>query len=117
MLRLTRRRAGQLVPDLAKAAVVGLWAGYVDSTPDGVPVMSAIAGTPGMILPAGFSGHGFGIGSGAGHMVADIATGAEPIVDARPYDLVRFDRGERSRWRGFEWRRQVCADCSAFSFQ
>ena len=37
----------------------------------------------GLILAAGFSGHGFGIGPGSGHLIADIITGSEPIVDPR----------------------------------
>jgi len=91
-VRLTQQRAAALVPALGSAPVVGAWAGYVDSTPDGVPVISE---TPvaGLILAAGFSGHGFGIGPGVGRLVADMATGAPPIVDPRPYSLSRFSSG------------------------
>lgn len=93
VVRLLRKRAGALIPALASAPVAGSWAGYVDSTPDGVPVIGEVPSVPGFILAAGFSGHGFGIGPGAGHLVADIASGALPIVDARPYALSRFDAG------------------------
>ena len=41
----------------------------------------------------GFSGHGFGIGPGAGHMIADIITGTAPIVDPRPYRPERLKTG------------------------
>jgi glycine/D-amino acid oxidase-like deaminating enzyme len=92
-VRLTQQRAAALVPALGSAPVVGAWAGYVDSTPDGVPVISEIPSTPGLILAAGFSGHGFGIGPGVGRLVADIATGGPPIVDPRPYSLSRFSSG------------------------
>lgn len=92
-LRLTRQRAAALAPALGSAPIVGSWAGYVDSTPDGVPVISEIPSAPGLILAAGFSGHGFGIGPGAGRLIADIATGAPPIVDPRPYSLSRFGSG------------------------
>ncbi|MCP3731472.1 FAD-binding oxidoreductase [Sphingomonas sp. MG17] len=94
-VRLTLDRAGKLIPALASVPMVASWAGFVDSTPDGVPVISEIAEVPGLILAAGFSGHGFGIGPGAGHLVADIATGHEPIVDPRPYRLSRFSGGEK----------------------
>jgi glycine/D-amino acid oxidase-like deaminating enzyme len=92
-VRLLLKRAASLVPALASAPMAGSWAGYVDSTPDGVPVIGEVPSVPGFILAAGFSGHGFGIGPGAGHLVADIASGAAPIVDARPYALSRFDPG------------------------
>lgn len=94
-IRLTVARASRLIPVLASAPVVGSWAGFVDSTPDGVPVIAEIPAVPGLILAAGFSGHGFGIGPGAAHLVADIATGQEPIVDPRPYRLSRFDQGTK----------------------
>jgi glycine/D-amino acid oxidase-like deaminating enzyme len=74
--------------------MVASWAGFVDSTPDGVPVIGELSQVPGMILAAGFSGHGFGIGPGAAHLIADIVSGAAPIVDPRPYRLSRFDAGE-----------------------
>lgn len=94
-VRLTHKRAAALIPALGSAPVVASWAGYIDSTPDGVPVIGEIPEIPGLILAAGFSGHGFGIGPGAAHFVADIATGADPIVDPRPYRLSRFGRGEK----------------------
>ncbi len=94
-IRITVERVSRLIPAVASAPVVASWAGYVDSTPDGVPVIGEIPSVPGLILAAGFSGHGFGIGPGASHLVADIATGQEPIVDPRPYRLSRFDPGEQ----------------------
>jgi len=94
-VRLTLERAAKLIPALASVPMVASWAGFVDSTPDGVPVMGEVPAIPGLILAAGFSGHGFGIGPGAGHLVADIATGQEPIVDPRPYRLSRFTSGEK----------------------
>lgn len=93
MLNRARKEASALIPTLGKAPAVGSWAGFVDSTPDGVPVISEIRQIPGLVLAAGFSGHGFGIGPGAGHLIADIATGADPIVDPRPYRLSRFAKG------------------------
>ncbi|TAU34902.1 FAD-binding oxidoreductase [Rhizobium leguminosarum] len=89
-IRITHSRALELLPALNNTKITAAWAGYVDSTPDGVPGIGEIASVPGFILAAGFSGHGFGIGPGAGHMIADIVTGDEPIVDPRPYHPDRF---------------------------
>jgi glycine/D-amino acid oxidase-like deaminating enzyme len=89
-VQLTYERAVKLVPDLAGCAISAAWSGYVDSTPDGVPGIGEIPGIRGFVLAAGFSGHGFGIGPGAGHLVADIVTGEAPIVDPRPYHPSRF---------------------------
>ncbi len=94
-IRLTHRRACELLPELEGVAISDVWAGYIDSTPDGVPAIGEVEGIPGFILAAGFSGHGFGIGPGAGHLIADIVTGAEPIIDPRPY---RPERLKTAAW-------------------
>lgn len=94
-VKLTHERAIELLPDFKGRPVTAAWAGYIDSTPDGVPTIGETAVVPGLVLAAGFSGHGFGIGPGAGHLIADIITGAQPIVDPVPYRPERF---ERSSW-------------------
>ncbi|TPJ40564.1 FAD-binding oxidoreductase [Mesorhizobium sp. B2-5-13] len=90
-IRLTHARALDLLPALRQTRINAAWAGYIDSTPDGVPAIGEIDTVPGFFLAAGFSGHGFGIGPGAGHLVADLMTGSEPVVDATSYDPRRFD--------------------------
>lgn len=87
----TFRRAKDLLPELRKTAISQSWAGFIDSTPDGVPAIGEIEAVPGLILAAGFSGHGFGIGPGAGHMVADIVTGEPPLIDPAPYRPARLN--------------------------
>ncbi len=94
-VRLMYARAGNLIPAIRERKIVAKWAGYIDSTPDGVPAIGETSRVPGLILAAGFSGHGFGIGPGAGHLIADLATGAEPLVDPRPLHPNRF---EDSSW-------------------
>jgi glycine/D-amino acid oxidase-like deaminating enzyme len=90
-IRKTHQRAIQLLPVLRETRVLNAWAGYVDCTYDGVPAIGEVPEVPGFILAAGFSGHGFGIGPGAGHLVADLVTGANPIVDPRPFNPGRFN--------------------------
>ncbi|KPX49969.1 FAD dependent oxidoreductase [Pseudomonas syringae pv. helianthi] len=91
VVELTYKRAVELVPFLSQSSVTAAWAGYVDSTPDGVPGIGEMASLPGLVLAAGFSGHGFGIGPGAGRLIADIVSGVTPIVDPRPYHPDRFN--------------------------
>ena len=47
---------------------------------------------PGFFLATGFSGHGFGIGPGAGRLMADLVAGDPPVVDPAPFRLERFAR-------------------------
>ncbi|SFD57944.1 NAD(P)/FAD-dependent oxidoreductase [Paracidovorax konjaci] len=86
----THQRAIELLPALRGTGIANAWAGFVDSTPDGVPGIGEVPGIGGFILAAGFSGHGFGIGPGAGHLIADLVTGAKPIFDPAPYRPERF---------------------------
>ncbi|OWV72742.1 D-amino-acid oxidase [Rhizobium sp. R339] len=94
-IQRTYARALELLPALRDTKITAAWAGYVDSTPDGVPGIGEITSIPGFILAAGFSGHGFGIGPGAGHLIADMISGDTPIVDPKPYHPERF---KRSAW-------------------
>ena len=77
-------------PGFAGMKVAESWGGMIDVTPDGVPVIDAIASVPGFHLASGFSGHGFGIGPGAGRLMADLVTGRAPLVDPAPFRFARF---------------------------
>ena len=82
-------------PAFAKAEIAQRWAGYIDVTPDAVPVISAIDTIPGFHIATGFSGHGFGIGPAAGRLMADIVTNRTPIVDPSAFRFSRFSDGSK----------------------
>lgn len=90
----TLARARRLLPALEAVPVQASWAGYIDSTPDGVPVIDNDIGIPGLTLAAGLSGHGFGIGPGIGHLVADLVLGRPPITETAQYRLSRFSQSQ-----------------------
>ncbi len=94
ILDQTLAQARALLPGLQQVSVQAEWAGYIDSTPDGVPVIDGSIGVPGLLLAAGFSGHGFGIGPGAGHLIADILLGRKPITEVAQYRLARFGQSQ-----------------------
>ena len=83
------------IPSFEKAEIAQRWGGYIDVTPDAVPVISAIDAIPGFHIATGFSGHGFGIGPAAGRLMADIVTGTAPVVDPTPFRFSRFSDGSR----------------------
>ncbi len=84
-------------PAFAPAKVAERWAGMIDATPDAVPVISAIQRQPGLYLSSGYSGHGFGIGPGAGKLMAQIITGEGPCVDPSPFRFERFSDGSNPK--------------------
>ena len=58
-------------------------------------MIDAVATLPGFFMATGFSGHGFGLGPAAGHLAADLVTGATPIVDPTPFRYQRMIDGSR----------------------
>ena len=82
-----------IYPALTNLGIGGVWAGWIDLTPDSIPVISPVDKLPGLYLAAGFSGHGFGIGPGAGQLAAELVAGDRPSVDPAPFRLSRFSDG------------------------
>ena len=89
-IAVARAELSRAFPAFASMQVAGSWGGLIDVTPDGVPVISAIDSVPGFHLASGFSGHGFGIGPGAGRLMAELVTNAAPVVDPAPFRFGRF---------------------------
>jgi glycine/D-amino acid oxidase-like deaminating enzyme len=91
--RAAHRAMVRLYPQFRDVSIVQEWAGYIDVTPDVLPYIGPTGTVPGLTVAAGFSGHGFGIGPGAGRLAADLATGQTPSVDPAPFRLSRFEDG------------------------
>jgi len=85
-------QAGRTFPALQGAKMTHSWGGLIDTTPDAVPVIGPLASLPGLFLATGFSGHGFGLGPGAGYLVAEMISGAQPSVDPAAFRPERFRR-------------------------
>ncbi len=96
-LRQAMTELVRVFPVFAQARVEQEWAGMIDVTPDAVPVISPVDAVPGLIVATGFSGHGFGIGPGAGRLAADLATGTTPVVDPHDFRLSRYSDGSKPR--------------------
>jgi len=78
-------------PAARGARITHDWGGIIDATPDAMPVIGPV-GPGGLFLASGFSGHGFGVGPGAGELMADLVMDKVPKVDASPFALARFSR-------------------------
>jgi glycine/D-amino acid oxidase-like deaminating enzyme len=87
-------------PTFADMQVAESWGGLMDVTPDAVPVIDQVGHMPGFFVATGFSGHGFGIGPGAGRLMADLVAGDHPVVDPKPFRLARFPRTKTTAWPG-----------------
>jgi len=88
ILREMRAGLEQWLPELATTPFVETWVGTIDATPDVLPIISRVDPIGDFYLATGFSGHGFGIGPGAGKLVAGMVSG-----DADPATLAGFRLG------------------------
>jgi glycine/D-amino acid oxidase-like deaminating enzyme len=97
VLERARASIAESFPAFRDAKIAESWGGMIDVMPDAIPVISAVDAVPGFFIATGFSGHGFGIGPGAGRLVADMVSGGPTIVDPMPFRLSRFTDGSNPR--------------------
>ena len=88
-----RENIDKVFPQLANTEIVEAWAGMVETSPDVVPIIDQDGDIPGFYVASGFSGHGFGIGPGAGKAIAGMLTGHDSGIDLAPFRLSRFFDG------------------------
>ena len=92
-----RKKLASSLPTLANVEFVEAWAGMVETSPDVVPIIGAQDELPGFYLATGFSGHGFGLGPGAGKALAALVSGSTPEIDLSMFRRERFFDGSPIR--------------------
>ncbi len=92
----TVERVGTRFPGFTDAAITGSYAGCYDVTPDWNPVISR-TDVDGLVVAAGFSGHGFKIAPAVGRLIADLVVdgrSADPRIPESDFRLSRFADGD-----------------------
>lgn len=89
-------RVSRVLPALADAPIARIWGGLIDLTPDALPVIDAPEAVSGLIVAAGYSGHGFGLGPISGRLIADLALRNAPRLDLAAFRLARFAQSGRA---------------------
>jgi len=97
VLGQVRDALGRFFPEIAAAPFVETWGGMIDASPDVLPIISSVDGLEGFFIATGFSGHGFGIGPGAGKLVADMVCGMADRTELSASRLSRFFDGSPIR--------------------
>lgn len=73
----------------------GSWSAVYDVTPDWEPAIGFVPGVEGVVVAAGFSGHGFKLAPAVGVAVAElVCDGRVTTFDLGLLDPLRFERGE-----------------------
>ncbi len=92
----TVERVGTRFPGFTDAAITGSYAGCYDVTPDWNPVISR-TDVEGLVVAAGFSGHGFKIAPAVGRLIADLVVdgrSADPRIPEKDFRMSRFTEGD-----------------------
>ena len=84
------KRVGQLVPEMKGLRLTRTWGGYVDMTPDFLPIIGPVKDIEGFYLATGFSGHGFAAGPIVGKLMADLIVDGRTSVDINSFRPSRF---------------------------
>ncbi|HWF98538.1 MAG TPA: FAD-binding oxidoreductase [Steroidobacteraceae bacterium] len=84
------RRLCELLPKAAHARVIRSWAGFIENTPDGRPIIDRPGGLENLTI-ATLSSVGFGLSPASGRAVRDlVVTGACDFADLSTLKLSRF---------------------------
>ena len=90
LLRNLARRVAELLPGAGNLRVIRSWAGVVENTPDGRPVLDRLK-DPDNVTVATMSGVGFGLSPASGHAVRDLVLeGRCTFADIDKLSLGRF---------------------------
>jgi sarcosine oxidase subunit beta len=98
LLRNLSRRVAELLPKAANLRVIRSWAGVIETTPDGRPVIERVS-SPSNLTIATMSGVGFGLSPASGRAIRDLVLdGACSFADLEKLKLDRF-AGLEPDWR------------------
>ena len=91
--RLVARRALRFLPGIAGVNVIRTYTGFRPWTADGRAIISGVQEVPGLYVAAGHEGDGICLAAVTGHLVTDLVTERDPVVDPSPLSLDRFNPG------------------------
>ncbi|MCU7920102.1 MAG: FAD-binding oxidoreductase [Candidatus Thiodiazotropha sp. (ex Epidulcina cf. delphinae)] len=90
-----RRNFNKYFPGYEDVRLVESWAGMIESTPDMIPIIDEVEKIRGLYIATGFSGHGFGIGLGAGKAISMLISEGIASDIISPFKLKRFSDGSK----------------------
>ena len=100
-LKTIRKNLDLMFPNLSSTPFKETWGGMIETTPDVIPIIDSVNTLPGFYVATGFSGHGFGIGPGAGKAIANLLSGKKSEIDISEFRLSRFFDGSPIEAQGF----------------
>jgi len=90
LARNLARRVAEMFPKAAHLNVIRSWAGVIENTPDGRPIIDRLA-NPSNVTVATMSGVGFGLSPASGHAIRDLVIdGVCSFTELSKLGLARF---------------------------
>ncbi len=90
-------RGSFFLPAFGEAPLEDFWSGLLDMTPDGLPVIEATPEIDGLVVAAGFSGHGFCLGPVTGRLVRDLVLKRPSNLSLEAFRRERFFGSDNSQ--------------------
>ena len=85
------RTATHRLPSIEQSDIRTAWAGLIEQTPDGLPIVGKVPDVEGFILANGMNGHGFMLSPAIGRAVAELVLdGVSSSVDVGELGIERF---------------------------
>lgn len=98
LARNLAKRLAELLPKAAHLNVIRSWAGIIENSPDGRPIIDRLT-SPDNVVVASMSSVGFGLSPASGHAIRDLVMdGKCSFADIDIFKLSRFDNLEPD-WR------------------
>ncbi len=83
-------RGIEVLPALGETSVARVWGGLLDMTPDALPIIERVPEFDGLVVAAGFSGHGFCLGPITGQIVCELVGKGTTSLPIQPFTWNRF---------------------------
>jgi sarcosine oxidase subunit beta len=83
--------ATALIPAAREVGLADAWVGIEARAADDVPILGPIAGLDGLVIAAGFSGHGFQLSPAVGQVITELIVEGAPSIPLDALYLSRFD--------------------------
>jgi glycine oxidase len=81
--------ARRLIPALGSRALLRAWAGFRPWTPDELPYLGAVPGSPGLYIASGHFRKGILLAPVTGQLMAELLRDQDPSLSLSPFRLDR----------------------------
>jgi sarcosine oxidase, subunit beta len=99
LMRNLAARLAELLPKAAHLNIIRSWAGIIENSPDGRPIIDRLTSPDNVVVASACRGVGFGLSPASGHAIRDLVIdGTCSFADIDILKLSRFD-ALKADWR------------------